>query len=169
MFVSDTLQILISTDCGSTWQELFYKGGLDLQTTYSGSYPFYPQSSAAWKHESISLAGYAGNALIRFRCINGSGNNLFLDDVSVSYPNSIATDTFNPGIMVYPNPASTGITIETDANCQLSIFNLNGIPLISLSGKEGGTFVDISALPRGVYVVKVVGEKSMQVGKFIKQ
>jgi len=35
--------------------------------------------------------------------------------------------------------------------------------------KKGKTTIDISGLKSGVYVVKVVGEKGVQVGKFIRQ
>jgi hypothetical protein len=72
-------------------------------------------------------------------------------------------------LTLYPNPASTEITIETPATGQLSILNLNGQPLITSQVKEAKTVVDISTLPSGIYVVKVVGEKGVQLGKFIKQ
>ena len=72
-------------------------------------------------------------------------------------------------ISVYPNPVSEKVTIETRAQCQLSILTLTGQPLITRHVTEAKTVVDISTLPSGVYIVKVVGEKGVQVGKILKK
>jgi hypothetical protein len=73
------------------------------------------------------------------------------------------------GIVVYPNPSSDKITIETPVRGHLFIHNLNGQQLLHQEIAEPTTTVDVSTLPSGVYVVKLVGEKGVQVGKFIKQ
>jgi hypothetical protein len=70
---------------------------------------------------------------------------------------------------ICPNPASTNITIEAPSPGHFSILNPNGQPLITRQVTEAKTVVDISTLPSGVYVVKLVGEKGVQVGKVIKQ
>ena len=75
-------------------------------------------------------------------------------------------------LSIYPNPSSTQITIETSttpATSQLSIINTNGQELISRQVTTPKTMVDISTLPSGVYIVKVTGELTVQVGKLIKQ
>jgi hypothetical protein len=71
-------------------------------------------------------------------------------------------------LKVFPSPAAYSITIETSHPSQLSILNISGQQLITRQIKEAKTVVDISTLPSGVYVVKVVGEKGVQVGKFTK-
>ena len=86
------------------------------------------------------------------------------------YP--VGINDYNPSsdnLSIHPNPASTSITIETPSPGQLNILNLNGQPLLTRRVKETKTFFDISTLPSGVYVVKVVGEKGVKVGKVIKQ
>ncbi len=72
-------------------------------------------------------------------------------------------------VTVFPNPAFTTITIETPAPSQLSILNLNGQELLKQTITEPKTVIDISSLPNGVYFVRVTGEKSVGVGKFVKQ
>jgi hypothetical protein len=47
--------------------------------------------------------------------------------------------------------------------------NLNGQELISRLITEPKTIIDISTLPSGIYFVRVTGEKTVEVGKFIKQ
>jgi photosystem II stability/assembly factor-like uncharacterized protein len=72
-------------------------------------------------------------------------------------------------LTVYPNPTSNTITIETLAKGPIFILNLGGQQLLQQEITEPTTAIDVSGLPSGVYVVKVVGEKGVQVGKFIKQ
>ena len=66
------------------------------------------------------------------------------------------------GIKVYPNPVSNVLTIETEATGNYQIFNLLGQQILrgSLSAKE----IDVSALPKGSYILKA-GEKQI---KFVK-
>jgi hypothetical protein len=72
-------------------------------------------------------------------------------------------------ISVYPNPSSSSITIETPYPGQLSILALSGQVLLTSQVTESKSIVDISCLPGGAYVVTIVGEKGMQVGRFVKE
>jgi len=72
-------------------------------------------------------------------------------------------------ITVYPNPTSTSITLLTPIKGSLSILNINGKEILHEGITEPKTQLDINNLPSGVYFVKVTGEKTVQVGKFIKQ
>lgn len=80
--------------------------------------------------------------------------------------------TIDGGLLIYPNPASTNITIEAheiSTQSQLSILNVNGQQLISRKITEPKTQLDISNLPSGVYFVRLTGETSVVMGKFVKQ
>jgi hypothetical protein len=72
-------------------------------------------------------------------------------------------------ISVYPNPSSGKITIETATNGHLFILDLNGQQLLQQEITESTTIVDVSWLPSGIYIVKIAGEKGVQVGKYVKQ
>jgi hypothetical protein len=75
-------------------------------------------------------------------------------------------------ISIYPNPAHDNITIETSfalSQVQLSISNLNGQQLITSQITLPKTQIDISNLPGGVYFVRLTNDKTVEVGKFIKQ
>jgi hypothetical protein len=72
---------------------------------------------------------------------------------------------------IAPNPSSTQITIETSSTptkFQFSIFNLNGQELIRRQITEPRTVIDIGDLPGGVYFVRLTGERTVSVEKFIK-
>ena len=47
--------------------------------------------------------------------------------------------------------------------------NLTGQKLISQQVSELKTVIDISSLPSGVYFVRLTGDKTVEVGKIIKE
>jgi hypothetical protein len=73
---------------------------------------------------------------------------------------------------VYPNPAMDKITVETPEAVKgtyLEIVNIESQQLITRQITKPKTQIDISTLLSGVYFVWVMGEKTVEVGKFIKQ
>jgi hypothetical protein len=72
---------------------------------------------------------------------------------------------------ISPNPSSTLITIKTSAispKFQISIFNFQGQEVIKQQFTNPITFLNISALPAGVYFVRMTGERTVSVEKFVK-
>jgi len=86
----------------------------------------------------------------------------------------------NPGIeerngerlCIYPSPAKEKITIELPAlsgNTRLSIINVNGVEFIRRPITEPKTKIDVSNLPTGVYFIRVQNDRTIEVGKIVKQ
>ncbi len=76
------------------------------------------------------------------------------------------------GILVIPNPAGDMITVSLPmltGNEQLTLFNITGEKLLERQITNTETQINLSALPRGVYVVRVQDEKMVEVGKIIKE
>jgi hypothetical protein len=95
-------------------------------------------------------------------------NEVFLPSANSINNNWIVSNS----IKIYPNPVTDKVTIETSAiqtNGQLSIITLTGQQLISRQVTELETVIDLSTLPSGVYFVRLTNDKTVQVGKFIKQ
>jgi len=82
---SDTLGVFITTDCGTTFRSIYWKGGQRLATTDPYAKPFTPQSDE-WRTESIDLSEFAGSNKVRIAFVNlaGYGNDIYLDDISVN-------------------------------------------------------------------------------------
>jgi len=79
------------------------------------------------------------------------------------------------GCAIYPNPASTTITIELpnlstpQKNTTLTIYNISGQQLIKRQITEPIINVDVSGLSQGVYFVRVVSDEYVWVGKVVKR
>jgi photosystem II stability/assembly factor-like uncharacterized protein len=76
---------------------------------------------------------------------------------------------FSTSLKIYPNPASNKISIETSAEGLLSIQNVNGREILNKLLTKAYYQIDISSFASGVYFLKLTNEKSVQVGKFIKE
>ncbi len=82
---SDTLEVLVSTDCGTTWSSIYLKGGATLSTAANQTSAFVPTSSQ-WRNETINIAAYAGqnDVLFAFRNHGRHGNNLYIDNININ-------------------------------------------------------------------------------------
>jgi hypothetical protein len=72
-----------------------------------------------------------------------------------------------------PNPATAelNISIAEEVPVQLSIDVMNdkGISVLSTSGISRKATLDLGALPKGIYYIRVVTEHKVEVKKFMKQ
>ncbi len=89
----DGLRVGISTDCGQTFNNIIYeKQGEELSTTENQNQLFLPASESDWRKEEINLSDFIGHSVVlKFTNINGYGNSLFIDNISVTgstQPNS---------------------------------------------------------------------------------
>ncbi|MDP2385272.1 MAG: M43 family zinc metalloprotease [Bacteroidota bacterium] len=84
----DSLNVWISTDCGGTWTKVYNKGGATLATVTPASTAAYtPTANGNWRRETVSLSSYAGQPVVylKFESVSGWGNNLYLDNINISY------------------------------------------------------------------------------------
>ena len=81
----DGLRVEISTDCGATFTETVYEKFKDqLATAGAQTDVFTPNNANQWRKEAIDLTDYIGNKIVvKFVCINGYGNSLYLDNINI--------------------------------------------------------------------------------------
>ena len=71
-------------------------------------------------------------------------------------------------IDIYPNPSSNNITINNAIEFdELKIIDISGKVIKSISSVNNS--VDVSDLPNGIYLIKILGNKETLIQKFIKQ
>lgn len=82
---SDTLEVLVSDDCGVTWNSVYLKGGTTLSTVADQVTPFTPTNSQ-WRTETVNLSAYANTASLLFKFRNHArhGNNVWVDNINLS-------------------------------------------------------------------------------------
>jgi CubicO group peptidase (beta-lactamase class C family) len=127
----DSLQVFMSRDCGETWITLFNKGAWGLSTSTGTTYDmFYPDSPDDWKRVSIALSAFEGPMLIRFRAVNGYGNNLYIDNINLDLLTGIESGKSTDYFTVYPNPFTSATTfafkLSNSAQVTLEIYDSYG-------------------------------------------
>ncbi len=139
-------------------------GGIILQTADGGA-NWIIQNSPALALCSIcfpsSDTGYTVGAKgIILKTTNGGGVGVNENHISSQF------------IKTYPNPAIDKITIEASEQStkgNLSILNLNGQELLQQTITKPLTMLDITTLPTGVYFLRLINNKQVQVGKINKE
>ena len=72
-------------------------------------------------------------------------------------------------LKIYPNPTNKYLTVETADRGSLSVYNLKGMLILRKEIKNNNSTLDVSNLQNGIYIVKVVGDRQVYLGKFIRQ
>lgn len=77
----------------------------------------------------------------------------------------------NNELQVYPNPATIGITIKSsiDRTIQADLYDIVGRRITSVEVKNGNTYVDLSALTKGVYILKYDTQSAEHAQRIILQ
>jgi len=177
LFAWDTLEVLVSTDCGTSYTSLYRKWGPSLYTTSRTIAGAYLPQDGEWRKDSVNLTPYIdkGNFLIAFRNANGQVNNIYLDDINI-YSRIINPNLKRKGFLVTPSPTTGLVNIDFYPNPT----NLRGIAIYSLSGEmmvqtpvaNGVTTnhyqYNLGGQAPGIYVVKVVYTDRVVTQKIVK-
>jgi hypothetical protein len=84
---SDTLEVLVSTNCGVSFTQVFIKGGTTLATNGGANVTaFFIPTAAQWRTETVSLNAYIGqaNVMVAFRNHGRYGQPIYVDNVNIT-------------------------------------------------------------------------------------
>ena len=70
-------------------------------------------------------------------------------------------------VLIYPNPASGQVTIESAANCHISILNALGQKMMEMES-DGNATIDLSPWQNGVYFIETTTGNHTDIQKIIK-
>ncbi len=172
---SDTLEILVSTDCGQSFTQVYKKGGEILATAPDNQNYFYP-SISQWRSDTLDLSAYFGqpDVMMAFRNINDWGNVLYIDN-----PRTIngtvgigAVLPETPYAALYPNPVPAGgsvflATHETEAVKTL-IFDASGRQIFQTLLRSGESFqLDTKLFAPAWYSYLLIGKTTIRRGKLV--
>jgi hypothetical protein len=164
----DSLDVLVSDDCGTTWKEVYNKYGTTLSTVGSSvtTNEFEP-TSTQWRSDTVNLSAYTGQSkvFIKFRGISGYGNDCYVDDINIAQGVVGIKEIANPVnyMNVFPNPSSNRTNVEfsllTSEKATFGVYDLIGNKILSIdettysAGSHMVIFND-NDLSQGVYFLK---------------
>ncbi|MGB8190959.1 MAG: choice-of-anchor J domain-containing protein [Chitinophagaceae bacterium] len=184
----DTMQILVTTDCGRTFTSVYKKWGEDLQSISDPNFPrvypatdtlgFRPAQRGHWKTDSVNLTQLLGannKFQVVFRSINGGGNNIYLDNINMLAV-TLPVRLKQQGYMIAPNPFTGGFTIRH----YLLPVDLRGVQITNAAGQliweqkfsgnaQSNIPVDLSRYASGIYNVKMIYTNKIITERIVKR
>ena len=167
---SDTLELLISKDCGQTFSAVKRYWGLSLRTALpvsdtAGVRAFLPATASEWRHERIDLTPYlprSGQFLIDIRNISRGDNDIHLDNVHV-YTKTLPARLKRDGYLISPNPTRGRVTVQLypDASKVRHIEVLSGVgqrvhhASYPAGNAPSSMELDLRRVPAGIYTVRI--------------
>jgi hypothetical protein len=162
--IRDSLMVLVSSDCGFTWDLLYYKFGSTLYTAAGYGYaPFVPAPSE-WRNEKIPLAAYGGvpDLLVRFRFVSKYGNYLYVDNINID--NAVSVDETAAVLRadVFPVPAREKLQVRlgqaVNGTLVAELVDFTGRQVLSeILGANGGDYELVlpPAVQNGSYLLRL--------------
>lgn len=175
--VWDTLQVLISTDCGQTYTTVYKKWGSSLITRSAATRTAFTPGINEWRSEEINIGSFIGQGeiLVAFLNTNGNENDIYLDDIN------IRTVTVNPnlkeaGFLVTPNPTNGLVSVQFYPHPEklksVSIYNVSGQKIMEtvITGEVSSNVYnfDLTRHSAGLYVVKAEFDDRVLTKKIVK-
>ncbi len=159
----DTLEVLITRDCGNSFTSVYRKWGTVLQTTTEVQTGEFHPTLKQWRTDSINLTQFASPSPLQivFRNINRNRNNIYLDNIQVqtlNLPDRLKQD----GVLLMPNPFQNNFTVwhyRPPLTLQyISVYNSTG-QLIWKKEYNGNAAtiisIDLEGKPAGLYIVQL--------------
>ena len=128
-----------------------------------------------WLRPNVKPEDVPDTVIIRLKnivAIDPNGNDLHFGSNTLKVPNNIITGITNleqsPSLVrIYPNPADQSISIETELESNVLIFNLQGQMIKKVIANDIHDPIDISLLSAGLYFLQFTGIGGTY--KFVKQ
>lgn len=80
-------------------------------------------------------------------------------------------DQTEPELLIFPNPTTGTVTIKLPANCgarSVEVFTADGRLVSRMKDFESGYQTDLTAFPRGIYILRVTTERNTITKKILK-
>lgn len=165
----DTLEVLVTKDCGATFTSVYKKWGTALQTVNDPNNPQLAEYTPGinqflWRTEYIDLSSFAptGPLQLVFRNSNNNQNNVYIDNVNfktVTLPPRLRAD----GVIAVPNPFNERFNlwfIQAPSDLRfIRVLNAAGQMIWSKSYSSGSPTnlidVNLTGKAAGVYIIHV--------------
>ncbi len=166
---NDRLEVLLSTNCGTSWTSIWNKSGATLATVTAANTNPYTPAASGWRAESIDLSAYVGQTdiLVAFKATSDYGNNAYIDQIFLSPWNVTGINDNNntTAVSLYPTPSTGNVILDVESisssKMEISVTNVLGkiVKQMSYDKSEGNLLsIDLSNETNGNYIINIVTE-----------
>jgi hypothetical protein len=158
----DKLEVVYSSDCGSTWKTLWKGEGSSLATASYGKrwdfFSYYPAAND-WARRQVDLRSVPAGSMLAFRGTCRDGDPYLIDDVTISTKPVSVARVNTPQLKLYPNPAVDVLSIDAGMlNTEVSLKVYDAVsrlvlkPLCTAASKRA-IELQVAELPSGSYYI----------------
>ncbi len=173
---SDSLAVMVSTDCGLSFTQAYLKGGTALATAPNKTGGMFIPTAAQWRTDTVSLAAYSGqsNVMVSFQNRGHNGQALYLDNINLTDGIAhlgIVNLSEEANLYVFPNPFSDVLNIEMDPSVNAStvrVFESSGKEVYFSKVNGYRMSIGIGALSPGLYLMQIDTQKGVVTKKILK-
>ncbi|MEZ5082382.1 MAG: M6 family metalloprotease domain-containing protein [Bacteroidales bacterium] len=183
---SDSLIVKISADCGNTWTRI-----LELKDDGSGNFAthepllfnFVPATADDWCGSGfggdcyeVDISAWTGtpDVQIMFESFRVSGNNMYIDNVSVNVQTGEQEMAFKNyrSVEIYPNPSPGVFTVScftSSKNVNIIVYNAQGRLILNemYDNSNPSKIIDLTNQPKGLYLIHFLSDNVREVNKII--
>ncbi len=146
-----------------------YNGG----TTWAPSIPLNVHADYPSLYPTIKKAFFF-NANESIFALNNYGLYLNVNSSGGSVPTAIneyseGSSAFETEVAVFPNPANDKIRVSITSIADISMYDYSGRLVFKKANLNSDEELNVSSLPKGLYLLVVQSKSKTTVGKFIKQ
>lgn len=165
---SDTLRVLVSKDCGASWDVVYEKFDNALTTVSNIVTTEFIPTSSQWRQENVDLSAYTSfnDVRVMLEHVTDYENNLYVDDINITGIPSTSVHQIENNLSVFsvfPNPAEDVLNIEIEfkdlADIRISLLDVMGRTVLDFndaSVQVGKYNLNVNALTKGVYFVRLI-------------
>jgi len=183
---TDTLEILVTSDCGATYTSVYKKWGKELVTTGNiGVDTAYVPTGSQWRKDSVFLGDFSNSIADNIQAVikntTNYENNIYIDDINITVKDA-NPNLKRKGVMITPNPFRESFVLQyyqKPLNIEyINVYNHIGQLVwqkkiaMGIPGNNYGPNyleVNLAGFSSGIYTVQIVNRaKEIQTIKILK-
>ena len=168
-YYSDTLDVLVSADCGDTWHTVWqaYESTLETVAAPTNTTTYLPHVGLnEWKHISLDISAYDNpNMMIQFVSHSSGNDYIAIDNIKLTAINEAVPkiNSLSGEVNIYPNPATSlatvSFTLLQNSNVTIQVYDELGNLVNTIhNNMDAGPQqlnIPLDNLATGIYNVKV--------------
>ncbi len=176
--IFDSMEVSISSNCGSSWTAIKHLGGAILDNAGSLTNSYTPATNSTWTKLVIPFSPIfiKPNVIFKISVFGANNsNNLYIDDFDIGNAPTGITETAANSLNVFPNPFNSEITVRglAPSTYRITVSDVAGQTVFNVSeispDKNGSATLNLSAIhSAGVYFIRIANNTTVQTLKIIK-
>jgi hypothetical protein len=165
---ADLFRILVSNDCGDSWQVKKSYSGISSLPSVSDTIPtpFTPSGTNEWNSDTIYLnsSNLTDHLMVKFYFKGSGGNHFYLDNIRMGHPDVLGIAAKeNLELTAFPNPANDQVILNWNgpgAVNRIRLVNAMGQTVLQqeVTSEANSAQLELTAFANGYYIICAEGK-----------